>query len=237
MEYRFMSVISLVKKQLLVPLVTTLAVVSAVAATTPEANAASIVLDFEGVGDLNPVGNFYNSLGIDFSSNALGIVDADAGGSGNFGGEPSPSTALFFLGGNAATLNISTGFTTGFSFFYSAINNPGFINVFDGLNGSGNILATLNLPTTPFNGAPDPTGAFSPFIPIGVGFSGTARSIDFGGTINQIAFDDVTFGSVTPGTTPVPTPALLPGLVGLGLSAWRKRKGEEAAAEAVEVKA
>jgi len=27
-------------------------------------------------------------------------------------------------------------------------------------------------------------------------------------------------------TTPVPTPALLPGLVGMGVAAWRKRKGE-----------
>ncbi len=234
-----MSVINLVKKQLLVPLVTALAVVSAVAATAPEANAASIVLDFEGVGDLTPVGNFYSGLGVDFSPNALGIVDQDAGGNGNFGGEPSPSTALFFLDGPAATLNFSSGFTTGFSFFYSAINNPGFINVFDGLNGTGTLLATLGLPTTPFNGAPDPTGQFSPFVPIGVSFDGIAKSVDFGGTVNQIAFDNITIGAATPGGPTVPTPALLPGLLGLGAAALRKRKGEgsEAENETVGVKA
>jgi Protein of unknown function (DUF1194) len=34
------------------------------------------------------------------------------------------------------------------------------------------------------------------------------------------------------GETPVPTPALLPGLIGMGLSVWRKRKGEATKSEA-----
>jgi hypothetical protein len=38
-------------------------------------------------------------------------------------------------------------------------------------------------------------------------------------------------------STPVPTPALLPGLVGLGVAALRKRKGEGAEKETVGVKA
>lgn len=195
-----------------------------------EAKAATIVLGFEGLGNLESVGNFYSggagpNFGISFSPNALAIIDADAGGSGNFGGEPSPSTVLFFLDGPAAVMNVAAGFETGFSFFYSAINNPGFVNVYDGLNGAGNILATINLPRTPFNGAPDPTGQFSPFVPIGVTFNGIARSIDFGGTVNQIGFDDITLGSETPGT-PIPTPALLPGLVGMGIATLRKRKAE-----------
>ncbi|MEJ7714148.1 MAG: hypothetical protein WKF84_30970 [Pyrinomonadaceae bacterium] len=79
------------------------------------------MLTFEGVSDLAPIGDFYNggaggNLGISFSSNALAVIDEDAGGSGNFGGEPSPSTALFFLEGGAATMNVSAGFDTGFSF-------------------------------------------------------------------------------------------------------------------------
>jgi hypothetical protein len=200
-----------------------------------KAEAATIVLDFERVGDLNPVGSFYNTApqdyDITFSPNALGIVDADAGGSGNFGGEPSPDTVLFFLNGPAATMNVLNGFTTGFSFFYSAINQAGFINVYDGLNATGSILATLNLPTTPFNGAPDPTGAFSPFVPIGVAFSGIAKSIDFGGTVNQIAFDNITLGSATPvgsgDSQSVPEPASMLGLLGLGafgVTSLRKRK-------------
>ncbi|HTQ79133.1 MAG TPA: hypothetical protein VMM92_03995, partial [Thermoanaerobaculia bacterium] len=35
-------------------------------------------------------------------------------------------------------------------------------------------------------------------VPIGVSFSGVARSVDFGGTANQIGFDNITFGSQTP---------------------------------------
>jgi hypothetical protein len=168
---------------------------------------AAIVLDFEGIGDQIPVGNFYNggggtNYGVAFSPNALALVDSDAGGSGNFGGEPSPSTILYFTTGDAATLNCAAGFSTGFSFFYSAINNPGSVTVWDGLDGTGTLLATLGLPLTPNNGAPDPTGAFSPLVPIGVTFSGVARSVDFSGTVNQIGFDNVTLGDATPGGVP-----------------------------------
>jgi len=181
-------------------------------------SATTIVLDFEGIGNLAQVGSFYNAAyGIVFSDNALGLVDQDAGGTGNFGGEPSPNTTMFFLGGSAATMNVASGFDTGFSFFYSAINLPGFINVYDGLDGTGNILANLSLPITPSNGAPDPTGAFSPFYALGVSFSGIAKSVDFGGTLNQIVFDNITLGDSTPGgADPVPEPATL-ALVGLGL--------------------
>ncbi|HVT45235.1 MAG TPA: DUF11 domain-containing protein [Thermoanaerobaculia bacterium] len=172
---------------------------------------AAVVLDFEGLGNQEQVLNFYNgglggsgsgpgpNFGITFSPSALALIDADAGGSGNFGGEPSPDTGLFFLSGTAV-MNVPAGFDTGFSFFYSAVNNPGIVNVYDGLNATGNLLATVNLPLTPFNGAPDPTGTFSPLVPVGVTFSGTAMSVDFGGTANQIVFDDVTIGSEIPGS-------------------------------------
>jgi opacity protein-like surface antigen len=200
----------------------------------PAAQAAVITLDFEGVGNFNPVGEFYNggaggNLGVSFSENALAIVDADAGGGGNFGGEPSPDTILFFLSGTAATLNYLDGFTDGFSFFYSAVNNSGSISVYDGLNGTGNVLASLFLPVTPSDGG-DPNGNFSPFFAIGVAFSGIARSIDFAGTANQIAFDNITFGSVTPGggdPSPVPVPASLPLLAaGLGGLALARRRAK-----------
>jgi len=180
------------------------------------AHAAPIVLTFEGLQDMEPVGNFYlggsggfgsgpgPNLGVDFNANALALIDSDAGGNGNFGGEPSPDTALFFLEGTAI-LNLAAGFDTGLSFYYAAVNIPGFVNVYAGLNGTGALLATLDLPLTDFNGAPDPTGFFSPFFPIGVGFTGTAHSVDFGGSVDEIGFDNITFGSITPGSA-VPEP-------------------------------
>ncbi|MDQ6924834.1 MAG: PEP-CTERM sorting domain-containing protein [Candidatus Eremiobacteraeota bacterium] len=207
----------------------------------PALAGAQVVLTFEGLKDSEGVLNYYNggvgslgstggtNYGASFSSNALALIRNNAGGAGNFGGEPSPSTILFFTSGSATTLNYAAGFSTGFSFFYSAVNNPGSIRVFDGLNDTGNLLATLTLPTTLSAGAacPNNPGArFCPFVPIGVAFSGTARSIDFGGTTNQIAFDNITFGSATP-MSAVPEPGTVAligaGLAGLGVVARRRR--------------
>ena len=192
------------------------------------ASGQTTVLDFEGLQDREVVGEFYNGgvggdgsgpgpdLGVLFSLNGLALIDEDAGGTGDFGGEPSPSTILFFTEGNETFMNVEAGFDTGFSFFYSAVNNEGSVSVFDGLNGTGTLLASIDLPLTPRSGAPDPTGLFSPFIARGVGFSGTARSVSFAGVNDQIGFDNITFGSVEPEppTVPEPTsPLLLAGLV------------------------
>src|SRR5690242_20191664 len=103
------------------------AVVGSLLFLAGQARAAVVVLDFEGLQNLEAVNNFYNggtggngsgpgtNYGIEFSTNSLAIIDADAGGSGNFGHEPSPDTILFFLSGGAATMNVAAGFDTGFS--------------------------------------------------------------------------------------------------------------------------
>lgn len=192
--------------------------------------AYSTVLTFEGLGDLAPVGNFYNTAPQDFnvvfSQNALALIDSDAGGTGNFGGEPSPNTALFFSSGTGITLDALSGFSTGFSFYYSAITNGGNVNIFDGGGQTGAVLASLNLGTTPTSGAPDPSGTFSPFIPIGITFSGTARSVGLVGTANQIIFDDITLGSSVPGRA-IPEPGTLVllggGLILLGIFGLGRR--------------
>lgn len=184
------------------------------------ANAATIVLDFEGLDNQEAINNFYNggtsqngnsgvNYGVSFSQNTLALIDADAGGTGNFGGEPSPDTVMFFLTGDAAIMNVAAGFDTGFSFFYTAINNPGSVGVYDGFDGTGNLLALLDIPVTISDGG-DPSGLFSPFFGLGVTFSGLAKSVSFAGVQNQIGFDDVTFGSATPGGQPVvPEPSSL----------------------------
>ena len=169
-------------------------------------DAQELVLEYYngGTGSLGsgPGANY----GISFSNNAI-ACSVQPGGSCNSSDLPSGGNLLFFLGGSAATMNVAGGFTTGFSFWYSAVNNPAFVTVYDGLNGTGNVLATLNLPTTP-NGAglPGCFGAnFCPYTPIGIGFAGTALSVDFGGSANQVAFANITINSVTPGGVPEPT--------------------------------
>ncbi len=77
----------------------------------------------------------------------------------------------------------------------------------------------------PRHGAgPDPLNPFSNWAIGALSFSGLARSIDFGGTVNQVGFDNITFGSTNPNRVPEPgTLALLGlGLAGVGLSRRRK---------------
>ena len=136
---------------------------------------------------------------------------------------------MFFLSGSAV-LDFTAGFETGFSFFYSSAS-AGDVLVYDALGATGNILATFNLQQqNNDNCVGNPNGNFCNWTPVGLGFAGTAFSIDFGGTANAVAYDNVTFGDVTPGggggNGQVPVPATLAlfglGLLGLGMSRRKK---------------
>lgn len=193
-------------------------------------------LTFEGIGNRASVNNFYNggtdssgnagvNYGVSFSSTSLGLIDSDAGGSGNIANEPSGDAVIFFLSGAAATMNVAAGFDTGFSFFYAS-GAAGFVNVYSGLNATGSLLATINLTRNIDGCIGDPTGNFCRFTSVGITFNGTARSVDFGGTANQIVFDNITIGSEIAGApTDAPEPASLAlALIGFaGLAAARRR--------------
>ncbi|MDG6079144.1 PEP-CTERM sorting domain-containing protein [Erythrobacter litoralis] len=178
---------------------------AALAVIAPATANAVTVLDFEGIGDQQPVGDFYAPDFV-FSPDTLAIIDQDAGGTGNFANEPSASTVMFFLNSNNAVLNALNGFDTGFSFFYSS-STAATVNIWSGLNATGTLLGSINLAAqNTVNCGGDPTGTFCNFTNIGTTFEGTAFSIDFGGTANQTAYDNITFGSATAGGA-VPEPA------------------------------
>ena len=130
---------------------------------------------------------------------------------------------MFFLSGTAI-LNYAPGFTDGFSFYYSS-STDAFVNVYSGENATGTLLGSIHLSAQAFDGCSgDPTGQFCNWTAAGVAFAGTAKSIDFGGTVNQTGYDNITFGSSIP-TIPEPsTYALMAlGLAGVGAIARRRK--------------
>ena len=154
-------------------------------------------VDFEGLANFAEIGDSYADKGLYFSSNAWALIDSDwedGAGSGNIGGLPSPHTVMFFVRGSNIIMNIPAGCELGISFWYSAPFEPGYISVYDGTDGNGNLLATQNLPLTPESGSPDPTGVYSPLLCDRVPFSGIACSVVFGGGQNNIVFDDIKCG-------------------------------------------
>ncbi len=176
-----------------------------------------------------PVAGPGPNYGVTFGSDAIVLPNYPYPGSNtssaNLG--PTATASMIFLSGPGDIMNVSGGITTGFSFYYSSINVPGSVTVWSGPDATGIALATLVLPTTPTSYPTEPW--FSPFLPAGVSFAGTAMSVDFSGTANQIAFDDITLGSASPMTSPVPEPsriASLSGLLAIGLLGfvWQRRR-------------
>jgi hypothetical protein len=204
---------------------TLLAFSLAVAST---ASATVVDLTFEGIpftnGNTGPIGNYYNggagpNYGITFSPNSIVLcyntptVSCSNTSRGGFGDPHSQTEGLDFADTNPAYLTDAAGFTTGFSLFYSspfgtAVGGEG-LEVFSGPDGTGSLLASLTLTDTP-NGACNfsySQGAeYCPFEPLGVSFSGVAESIVFTGRPDFAEYDDITFGSVTPGPTSSNTP-------------------------------
>ena len=223
---------------------------AAVASMALSVSAQAQVLDFENIASSYPSGNntlvqgFYNggtssagtsgtNYGIEFSSNALAIclntpgVNCSNTSRGGLGNPSSARGGLFFLTGSETYMNRNAGFMNGFSFFYSAANTGGSFSVWSGLNGTGDLLASLSLGTTPSTCGSEYSAGFCPFVAAGVNFAGVAKSVTFAGAANQIVFDDVTFGNSKPGVS-VPEPAsaalLAAGMAGLVGVARRRRK-------------
>jgi hypothetical protein len=228
------------------------AVAALVCAIGGSSQAAVVSLNFEGINSSYPSTNYANILefynggtsnqgtsgtnyGVSFGSNALAICLNTLSGScsntsrGGVGDPTSDKGGLFFLDGTQTFMNMSSGFTDGFSFNYVSLSYSGSVGVYDGLNGTGNLLATLNL--SPNAGScPGYSAGFCPFSAKGVNFAGVGKSISFAGVANQIVFDDITFGSSVPGPDTgggVPEPATWAMMIaGFGMAgvALRRRR-------------
>jgi hypothetical protein len=164
------------------------------------------------------------NYGVVFGVDALALPN---GSGSNVSNEPLGSTgSMIFLSGAGDVMDVASGFTTGFSFFYAAPGYSGSVEVFSGLDGTGTDLADLNLTT---NGGYCGTLNYSCWTAIGVNFSGTAESVLFSGTANYIAFSDVTLGNSAPGqpsggAAPEPSTFLMVGSGLAGLSGMIRRR-------------
>lgn len=157
------------------------------------------LLDFEGVGNLKSVDRFYGDRGVRFSQNGLGIIGVcplvkdktkDEFG-GNFDRTPSGQTALTYKEGDDIILDVSGGFDGQLSFSYASPFRKHAVKIYDGVGGTGNVLASIDLPQTQKGKFPS---AYSNFSTQTLLFSGTAKSIAFGDFANKLVVDDIILG-------------------------------------------
>ena len=127
-----------------------------------QADTCSLV-DFEGVGDIQPVGTYNGPVRVTFGSSWLGVVDLDDGGNGNFANEPSPSTVAAFMDRNDLSIGLVPPVRlVEFSYVASRIGVPVMLNAYD-VNGNLVGTATGNTVGHRDDGANctgDPTGDF-----------------------------------------------------------------------------
>jgi PT repeat len=171
-----------------------LIVLGAAPSTFAAAAATTVLLDFEGVGENQRVGNYYNgggggpgkNYGVVFGSNALGVVDSDAGGAGPISREPSNSTVLWLRGDQAQAYATVPGGFTGMSFQYASTIDAS-VTLYGGPDRTGTVLGTYELPATgvcPPSECGDPNGDLGIWrnftVPFGSGAAAAVVAVSAG---------------------------------------------------------
>ncbi len=157
------------------------------------------LIDFEGLADGAPVGTVRGDPDVSFGPAWLALIDADAGGTGNFANEPSADTTAAFLSPLPDPIDFSAPVTEVHVWYSAAASStPITLTAWDGPGGTGNVVDTALGTTvgTSFDGAPcsgDPLGAFCLWSPLAVIAAGDQiRSVTLGGVSgNAIGFDDL----------------------------------------------
>jgi hypothetical protein len=174
-----------------------------------QAQAATILMNFDGVTTGYEVAEFYNG-----GTDGAGVSGVNYGVSyhdftvtnGAFGQTSLPNLA--YNSAAVSVADVAAGFTS--LSFTSGAFTPAYVDVFSGLGGSGTLLGSVQLGTDP-----------QAFSATSVTFSGIALSFVLRGSTNQAGIDDVQI-------TTVPEPEtygmLLAGLALVGVAARRKQR-------------
>ncbi|RBP13886.1 putative secreted protein with PEP-CTERM sorting signal [Roseiarcus fermentans] len=175
---------------------------------------ASIFINFDAVTSYANVDNFYDggtdsagasgpNLGVDF----VGWTTASG-----FGATSQPNLA--YNSADPATIDVAAGFSAGLA-FTQGLYVPGHVGVYAGLDGTGSLLGSLDLP------ASDPNA----FAPVSLRFSGVAESVVFTGPVGNLGIDDLALGAPEPSTWAM----MALGFAGLGFAGARARRSAVAA--------
>jgi hypothetical protein len=201
-------------------------ITSVLSASLAHAN-APVLLDFETPTSFASIAEYYNggmdsagatgpALGVSFGLDALTVRNDDGAGP-YFSNAPTPVGALAPVGGDA-TMNVVAGFVDSISFHYSATQFvvQG-VNVYAGLNATGDLLASFNLVGNAQRGCSDTP--FCRFDQLTSTFAGVAHSVTFGNAAGLAGFDNI---SITAVPEPETCAMMMAGLLALGFMVRRR---------------
>ena len=202
-------------------------ITSVLSASLAHAN-VPVLLDFETPTSFASIAEYYNggtdsagatgpALGVSFGLDALTVRNDDGVGP-YFSNAPSPVGALAPVGA-AATMNVAVGFVDRISFHYAATQFvvQG-VNVYAGLDGTGDLLASFNLVGNAQRGCSDtPICRFDQLTST---FAGVAHSVTFGAAAGLAGFDNI---SITAVPEPQTYAMMLAGLLAVGFLLRRRQ--------------
>ena len=165
-------------------------------------SAQATLIDFDDIATGDNVDDFYSSIGVEFEPSDWLVIS-------NYGETSAPNFAVSIE--SVSYVNFLDGIITGVNFSYGAFQDVT-ISLFDGLNGSGNLLSSSILTTN------DPNN----FDFTNISFTGTAYSLVVTSSPSTFGWDDLTFTDANTTTVPAPATGLM-FLLGLATLAFRRR--------------
>jgi len=172
-------------------------------------SAANLIINRSDSGVPLPVGDLRNlqpvardpiirESGFDLSANALAIISAQQGGSGNFI-DPlinpgQVARGITYDEGQSIIINVANGFNQKFSFRYASPFADHQVTIYDGVNGRGNVLASVQLPRTTDSNLTPGTYILESNPSSNLLFQGLGQSVIIGNQPNKLVLGDITFG-------------------------------------------